>query len=113
MWRLLHRARPSKAFESTTSERTEVLSVISKPTHISFSSYLTTLLPSVSVIVNIFALAFYYHASESLPTGYHAGHHRRLPARYHLMVTLIVISIMNTMACKVYRHIKLGRISGT
>ena len=51
-------------------------------------------------MVNIFALAFYYHTSSLLVT-------------YHIMVTLIVISITNSMACKVYRDIKFGRVSGT
>ncbi|KZV76644.1 hypothetical protein PENSPDRAFT_747525 [Peniophora sp. CONT] len=52
----------------------------------------------VSVAVNIFALTFYYSAAAPVP--------------YHIMVALILITVMNSMACKVYRDIKFGRIPG-
>ena len=52
------------------------------------------------VVVNILALALYYHSSTQF-------------VAYHILVTLLVISVMNSMACKVYRDIKFGRISGT
>ena len=58
-----------------------------------------TPLSSVSIVVNIFALTVYYTSA--------------LLVEYHIMVNLIVISVMNSMACKVYRDIKFGRIAET
>ena len=49
--------------------------------------------------VNVFALSFYFNPLTPKP--------------HRVLVTLIVISVINSMACKVYREIKFGRIMET
>ena len=51
----------------------------------------------MSIAVNIFALTFYFTPSVPIP--------------YRAMVTLILQPIINSMACKVFRDVRFGRIS--
>jgi len=53
----------------------------------------------LSAVFSIFTLAFYLSPS--------------VPAPYHVMITLVLLNIVNSSACKVYRDIKFGRISQT
>lgn len=36
-----------------------------------------------------------------------------IPANYPVMVSVFNVVIQNSMACRVYRQLKIGRISGT
>ena len=50
------------------------------------------------MIVNVTALTLYFASS--------------IPTPFHVLATLIVVNVINSMACRVFRDIKFGRIPG-